>query len=119
MERKGGIAHPTLQGYPDAVREVAREEHCPLIDLNAMSLPFYKALGTNLDLAFVDGTHHDNYGSYELAKCIVTAIQKSDPPLAQYISPDFKDFNPANPDPVSTFYMPDSTEHSNVKPLGN
>jgi len=119
MERKGGIEHPTLEGYPDAVREVSREEHCPLIDLNAMSIPFYKALGTNLDLAFVDGTHHNNYGSYELAKCIVSGIQENHLPLAQYISPDFKGFNPANPDPVATFYMPDSPEHSTVKPLGN
>ena len=32
-------------GYPQAVRDVAREENCALIDLNAMSKMFYRALG--------------------------------------------------------------------------
>jgi lysophospholipase L1-like esterase len=119
MERKAGIEQPTLEGYPDAVREVARVEHCPLIDLNAMSVVFYKALGTNLDKAFVDGTHHDNYGSYELAKCVMQGIEETRLPLVGYISDSFKGFDPAHPDPVDTFYMPASPKQSVVKPLGN
>ncbi len=71
MERKNGVEHDTLAGYPQTVRDVAKEENCALIDLNAMSRVFYRALGTNLDKAFQDGTHHNNYGSYELAKCVV------------------------------------------------
>ena len=35
----------SLGDYPEAVRQVAREENVPLIDLNAMSKPFYEALG--------------------------------------------------------------------------
>src|SRR4029077_13504085 len=81
MERKAGVEGPTLEGYPEAVRQVARQEKCALIDLNAMSLVFYKALGTNLDKAFVDGTHHDNYGSYELAQCVVDGIKADHLPL--------------------------------------
>ncbi len=119
MERKAGVAHPTLEGYPEAMREVAREEHCPLIDLNQMSLVLYRALGTNLDKAFVDGTHQDNYGSYELAQCIVAGIKQDHLPLAKYIVDDFKRFDPAHPDPVATFYMPASPGYSTVKPLGN
>ena len=119
MERKAGAERPTLEGYPDAVREVAKQEDCALIDLNAMSVVFYKALGTNLDKAFVDGTHHDNYGSYELAKCVVQDIQQSRLPLAKYIADDFKGFDPAHPDPVDTFYMPASPVESTAKPLGN
>jgi lysophospholipase L1-like esterase len=119
MERKAGIEHPTLEGYPDAVREVAKEEKCALIDLNAMSLAFYQALGTNLDQAFVDGTHHDSYGSYELAQCIVDGIQQNHLPLAKYLVNDFKKFDPAHPDPVDTFYLPASPRHSTIKPLGN
>ena len=119
MERKAGIEQPTLEGYPDTVREVARIEHCPLIDLNAMSVVFYKALGTNLDKAFVDGTHHDNYGSYELAKCVMQGIEETRLPLVGYISDNFKGFDPAHPDPVDTFYMPASPKQSAVKPQGN
>ncbi|HEY3761187.1 MAG TPA: rhamnogalacturonan acetylesterase [Verrucomicrobiae bacterium] len=119
MERKAGIDGPTLEGYPEAMRQVAQQEHCALIDLNAMSLPFYKALGTNLDKAFVDGTHHNNYGSYEFAQCVVDGIKEDHLPLAKYIVNDFKTFDPAHPDPVDTFYMPASPRRSIVKPLGN
>jgi lysophospholipase L1-like esterase len=119
MERKAGVEHPTLAGYPEAVREVAGEEHCPLIDLSRMSLVFYQALGTNLDKAFVDGTHHNNYGSFELAKCVVEATQQLRLPLAKHIVDDFKGFDPAHPDPVETFYMPVSPKYSMAKPLGN
>jgi lysophospholipase L1-like esterase len=119
MERKAGIKHPTLEGYPDAVREVAKQENCALIDLNAMSLVFYEALGTNLDKAFVDGTHHNSYGSCELAQCVVDGIRQNHLPLAKYIVSDFGGFDPAHPYPVNAFYMPPSPKQSVVKPQGN
>ncbi len=119
MERKNGITQNTLMGYPDAVREVAKEENCALIDLNAMSITFYKALGTNLDLAFQDGTHHNNYGSYELARCVVAGIEQDKLPLAKFIVDDFRSFDPAHPDPVADFKMAVSPVASSVKPLGN
>jgi lysophospholipase L1-like esterase len=119
MERKTGIEHPTLMGYPDAVRAVAKEENCALIDLNAMSVVFYEALGTNIGKAFQDGTHHNNYGSYELAKCVVEGIQQDKLPLAKFIVRDFGNFDPTEPDDVNKFEMPASPNVSAVKPLGN
>ena len=119
MERKKGVEQDTLAGYPDAVREVAREEHCALIDLNEMSRIFYQALGVDLDKAFQDGTHHNNYGSYELAKCVVEGIRRDKLPLAKFIVDNFKDFDPAHPDSVASFEMPASPVGSNAKPLGN
>jgi len=119
MERKNGISHPTLAGYPAAAREIATQEKCALIDLNTTSVVFYQALGTNLGRAFQDGTHHNNYGSYELAKCVVEGIRQSQLPLAKFIVDDFDGFDPAHPDPVETFRMPASPRHSDVKPLGN
>jgi lysophospholipase L1-like esterase len=45
--------------YPDAVRQVAREENVALIDLHAMSTRFYEALGPERSkLAFKDGEEH-------------------------------------------------------------
>jgi lysophospholipase L1-like esterase len=119
MERKGGVNAPTLNGYPEGMREVAQSENCALVDLNAMSVVFYKALGEDLGKAFQDGTHHNNYGSYELAKCVVEGIKQDKLPLAKYIVADFGDFDPAHPDPVADFRMPASQNHSNEKPLGN
>jgi lysophospholipase L1-like esterase len=119
MERKNGVENDTLAGYPDAVREVAKEENCALIDLNAMSRIFYKALGDDIGKAFQDGTHHNNYGSYELAKCVVEGIKQDNLPLAKFIVDDFGDFDPTKPDAVSMFEMPASPNVSKEKPLGN
>jgi len=119
MERKAGITADTLMGYPTAVREVAGEEKCALIDLNAMSVTLYKALGTNLDLAFQDPTHHNNYGSYELAKCVLAGIQQDKLPLASHIVDDFKGFDPSHPDLADRFQMALSPRSSSAKPLGN
>ena len=118
MERKGGVEHDTLAGYPDAVRAVAQAENCALIDLHALSRIFYKALGADAGKAFQDGTHHNNYGSYELAKCVALGIQQDKLPLAKSIVDDFK-FDPAKPDDVNTFEMAVSPNVSKEKPPGN
>ncbi len=118
MERKAGVEQETLAGYPQTVRDVATEENCALIDLYAMSKVFYKALGVDLDKAFQDGTHHNNYGSYELAQCVILGIQRAKLPLAKSVVPDFS-FDPAKPDDVNKFEMPVSPNVSKEKPLGN
>ena len=119
MERKPGIDHSTLGEYPATVREVAREENVPLIDLNAMSLVFYRALGPDLSKAFQDETHHNNYGSYEFAKCVVQGIRDLKLGLANHIVDEFQGFDPAHPDPVNTFVMPASPGPAGVRPLGS
>ena len=119
MERKAGVESPTLEGYPDAVREMARQEGAALIDLNAMSLAFYRALGEDIGKAFQDGTHHNNYGSYELARCIVEGIKSNKLALTKYIADDVKQFDPAQPDSPEDFSMPPSPGSSTLKPEGN
>jgi lysophospholipase L1-like esterase len=119
MERKAGVEKDTLAGYPDAVRQVAREEHAALIDLHAKSKVLYRALGQNLDKAFQDGTHHNNYGSYEFAQCVIQGIRDSQPDLARHVVEDFKGFDPARPDPVDQFQMPASPGVPGQTPLGS
>jgi len=119
MERKAGVNVPTLAGYPDAVRMVAREEHAALIDLNAISVRLYQALGTNLGRAFQDGTHHNNYGSYELAKCIASGVATTKLGLATFLVDEVRDFDPARPDPVERFEVPASPAASAATPEGN
>jgi len=84
-----------------------------------MSLIFYKALGPDLGKAFQDATHHNNYGSYELAQCVVEGIKQDKLPLAKFIADDFKGFDPAHPDSLAHFQMPASPIKSSEKPLGN
>jgi lysophospholipase L1-like esterase len=114
-----GTVPNTLGDYPEAVRQTAKEENVPLIDLHAMSKVFYEALGPdNAKKAFQDGTHHNNYGSYELAKCIVQGIKANKLGLAKFLVDDVAPFDPAHPDPVASFRMPASPQSTTTKPEG-
>lgn len=119
MERKSGVSIDTLAGYPDAVRAVAKDNHCALIDLHSISRTLYQSLGEDLDIAFQDGTHHNNYGSYLLAKCVIVGLRQTDLPLAKAIVPDFGHFDPAKPDSHATFDMAVSPLISSARPLGD
>jgi lysophospholipase L1-like esterase len=110
----------TLQGFPEAMKKVAREQNVPLIDLHAMSRQFYEVLGPEDSArAFVDGTHHNAYGAYELAKCIIEGIKANVPELADYIIDDMKPYDPAKPDCVNKFNIPASPMASKIKPEGS
>ena len=130
MERRGfdenGKVRPSLIEYATAAKQAAEELGVPFIDLNTMSKPLYEALGSERSaLAFAtiggktDNTHTSNFGSYELAKCIVDQIKKQNLPIAKYIVDDFKGFDPAHPDNPDTFPVPASGEFTNQRPLGD
>src|SRR5438132_1241100 len=108
--------------YPEAVRQLAREENVPLIDLNVMSKTLYEAWGAEPSKrAFApnDNTHHDNYGSYELAKCVVKGIRAGKIGLVKFLVTDVAPFDPSRPDPIDSFVLPASPKVNSVKPLGN
>ncbi len=116
-----GTIVSSLGEYPEAVRQTAREQNVALIDLNAMSKPFYEALGpreAHVAFAGNDKTHHSNYGSYELAKCIVEGIRQNRLPIAKYLI-DMPRFDPAHPDPFDRFDVPAEPNGPPVKPYGN
>jgi len=119
MERKAGVNGPTLAGYPQTVRDVAQEDGVALIDLNALSLEFYRALGPDLGLAFQDGTHHNNYGSYELARCVVEGLKTARLALANSLAADVRPFDPVHPDAPRAFQLPESPLRDSAKPDGN
>ena len=117
-----GKVYSTLGDYPEAVRQVAREENVALIDLNVMSKAFYEALGPQRSaLAFKegDGTHHSNYGAYELARCVVEGIKAGNLDVAKFLSKDATAFDPGRPDSPENFKIPASPMLSEVKPPGN
>jgi lysophospholipase L1-like esterase len=102
-------------GYPAAVREVAQEQGVAFIDLSAMTTTFYEALGpAKAPLAFSghgdkrDPTHHDNYGAYEIAKCVVEGIKANHLDLAKFLVDDVPAFDPAHPDSPDTWTLPAS-----------
>jgi len=140
MERrrwdKDGKLQPTLADYAEAGRQVAADEHVPLIDLNAMSQKFYTALGSNdSSKAFVfypantytgqdkelkDNTHHSVYGAYELARCVVEGIKASVPALAEHLQKDVGSFDPSKPDaPEAVQWFLTPLRGSVEKPAGS
>lgn len=120
--------------YPEAMRQVAREENVPLIDLNEMTKVFYEALGVEgSKKAFVhapagtypgqatalkDDSHHNKYGAYEVARCVVEGIRMNKLELANHLVRGLPAFIPSNPDPPESFHIPDSPAITPEKPEG-
>jgi hypothetical protein len=92
-------------GYPQAMHEVAQEEHVALIDLYAMSDTFYQSAGADAPKILADGTHSTAYGGYEFAKCIIMGIKQNHLDLAKFIVDGFKDFDPAHPDSAAALNL--------------
>lgn len=126
MERlrmdEDGTQTPTLADYAEAVRQVGKEQNAPVIDLNAMSLKFYAALGPRRctkaftfypagtfpgrDEELKDRTHHNSYGAYELARCVAEEIREHVPELAKHLTNDAGRFDPGRPDDPDSFDLP-------------
>ncbi|MDB6069748.1 MAG: hypothetical protein JWL81_919 [Verrucomicrobiales bacterium] len=138
MERrrfKAGNTFTTLHDFAQAVRQVGAEEKVPVIDLHAMSLRLYQALGEEASRkAFVhypagtfpgqtkmleDDTHHNAYGGMELAKCVVEGIRGALPELAARLRPGLPVFDPDHPDPPADFALPPSPTVAAPRPAGN
>jgi lysophospholipase L1-like esterase len=104
-QRGTGLPTHGHGGYPQAMKEVAEEEHVPFIDLYSMSDTFYQSAGADAPKILADGTHSTAYGGYEFAKCIVTGIKQNKLDLANYIVDGFKDFDPAHPDTADSLNL--------------
>jgi lysophospholipase L1-like esterase len=125
----------TLDDFPAAMREIAKEEKIDLIDLNTMSKNLFEAMGPekakkafvhypansypNQPTALADDTHFNTYGAYELAKCVVKSIVDQNLPLKKYISTNYKNFNPNKPDKIEDFHWPESVFMESLNPDGN
>ena len=119
LDQDGKVVN-TLGDYPEAVRQLAAEEKVPLIDLHAMSKQLYEAWGpANIGKAFVDGTHHNSYGSYELAQCVVEGIRQNKLDLVKFLTDDAPHFDPSKPDPIEQFHIPASPKRSGTAPEGS
>ena len=130
-----GTIQNTHGDYPEAVRQVAKEQNVALIDLHAMSKQLYEAMGPEQstkafvhypantfpeqEKALADNTHFNNYGAYELARCVVEGIRAAKLPLAEHVAEDVKPFDPAKPDPLESFVVPASRLRPTTVPAGS
>ncbi|MBN2064849.1 MAG: rhamnogalacturonan acetylesterase, partial [Sedimentisphaerales bacterium] len=115
-----GKVKDTMQGYPEAMEAVASMENVALLDLHAMSSELYEALGpSGSAIAFQDGTHHNAYGAYEIARCVALAISREMPELKPYLTDGADAFRPAVPDDIAGLDFPVSLRSSIEKPEGD
>jgi len=106
----GNTITNSLGAYPYTAYKVAADNNVAWIELNAMSKSLYESFGPDgSEVLFAqtsatahDGTHHSDFGSYELAKCIVLGIQQDKLDLAKHIVDGFT-FDPAKPDKPEDF----------------
>ncbi|AWW31193.1 rhamnogalacturonan acetylesterase [Echinicola strongylocentroti] len=125
----------TLDDYPEAMRQLAKEDGIALIDLNAMSKVLYEAWGVEASKKafvhfpagtfegqsedFADNTHFSTYGAYQLARCVVEGLKQTDLKLKKYLKKGIPSYDPANPPSFEDFYWPLSPKVSVIKPDGN
>ncbi|MDR1716151.1 MAG: rhamnogalacturonan acetylesterase [Prevotella sp.] len=130
-----GKVKNTHGDYPDAVRQLAKEENITLIDLNNMSATLYEAWGVegskrafvyypagtfpNQKEPLADNTHFNPYGGTEIARCILKGMIDNNLPVKKYIRKDVRPFDPAHPDDPDKFGIPATPFSSMVKPDGN
>ena len=117
------------------MREVAKREKVPVIELHDMTRTFFETLGyENSKRALVhypantfpgqekelaDNTHFNPYGAYEVAKMVVMGMKEAGFPIVEHLRADWKDFSPESPDSFSGFFWPNSLLFENKKPDGN
>jgi lysophospholipase L1-like esterase len=117
-----GHINDTLGGYPQASRKIAADTNTALIDLNAMSKTMFEAMGPDgakhafmnfkagsypgVEHDIADSTHFNNFGAYELAQCISHGIREDKLPIAKFLDPSARDFDPAHPDVFADFHLP-------------
>jgi lysophospholipase L1-like esterase len=101
MERRSN--GDTVGPWARAMREVAAEDHVPIIDQWAMSKELWTALGAKVGTAFNDQTHLNGYGGYLLSKLIIRGIKANVPGLAKFVVDDFKDMEPSDPEPAPDY----------------
>ena len=131
----GTTIRNTHGDFPDAMKAVAVRENVPLIDLNASTKVLFETMGVEgskkllvhykigdfpwMDRDFADNTHFNPFGAYEVSKLVVMGLKEMNSPLVQYLRPEWRDFDPKNPDRAEEFYWPQSIYYDAKKPDGN
>ena len=121
--------------YPDAMRDVARREKVPVIELHDMTRDFFEALGyegskkalvhypantfPGQEKPLEDNTHFNPYGAYEVAKMVVMGMKQLNLPVVQHLREDWQDFDPRHPDDPDAFRWFPADKQNMTKPDGN
>lgn len=121
--------------YPAAVRDIARRENVPVIELHDMTRTFFETLGyegskkalvhysantfPGQKKALADNTHFNPYGAYEVAKMVIMEMKRLDIAPIKGLKDDWKDFSPSHPDNPDTFKWLSAPMQDTAKPDGD
>lgn len=132
FDKDGKTITNTHGDFPAAMKSVAERERVPLIDLNQMTKDFFETLGFEdskralvhypkemYGRELADNTHFNPYGAYEVAKCVVMGMKQLNLPWVEYLRPEWRDFDPKQPDDWKSFKWVPSSMKDIVKPDGN
>lgn len=132
---ENGTLKATHGEFPDAMRAVAQKNNIALIDITKMTTTLYEAWGDEVSRkAFVqypantfpgqekaldDNTHFNSFGANEIALCVLKGIRELDIPLQKQIKKETPDYNPNQPNYISSWTLPMSARFEIAKPDGN
>lgn len=131
MERRNfdaatGKLKPSLTEYASAARSVAQDMKLAFIDLNAMSIQFYEALGPErsqlahpMNNGKLDNTHHNNYGAMQLARLVALGLWEARVPVAAQLRDDLGAISAAQPPAPEQFRVAVSPGFTQLRPLGD
>lgn len=131
MERRNfdaatGKLKPSLTEYAHAARSVAQDMKLAFIDLNAMSIQLYEALGPErsqlahpMNNGRLDNTHHNNYGAMQLARLVALGLREARVPVAAQLRDDLGAISAAQPPAPEQFRVAVSPGFTQQRPLGN
>jgi lysophospholipase L1-like esterase len=131
MERRNfdpatGKLRPSLTEYANAARAVAQAMKLAYIDLNAMSIQLYEALGPErsqaahpLNNGKLDNTHHNNYGAMQLARLVALGLREARVPVAAQLRDDLGAIVPAQPQAPEQFRVAISPGYTQLRPSGD
>jgi lysophospholipase L1-like esterase len=85
----GAHIERNMGSYNDWIRQVAAQEHIPVLELGNTEADRLEALGPEKTAPLFprDHTHTSPEGATLVAQCVATTIRQSDPALAAYLRP--------------------------------
>lgn len=121
--------------FPAAMEAVAFREHVQVINLHLMTRELFETLGyedskralvhypantfPGQTKELADNTHFNNFGAYEVAKCVVMGMKGLNLPFLSHLRADWKDFSPKQPDDWKQFKWSPTPNADLQKPDGN
>lgn len=135
FDKDGKTIKDTHADYPQAMKEIAEREGVLLVDFQELTKILYETMGEEdskkllvhypmgtfpgQEKELKDNTHFSNFGAYEIAKIFVADLANQNIPLAQYVKPEYRGFNPSKPDKFESFDYTITPLYNVGKPAGN